>query len=54
MKGKTEDEVREELKASGMSEDLIKWHTPFRVFEGNRPSNSILFKLLTPHTWEVL
>lgn len=50
MKGKTEDEVREELRASGMSEDLIKWHTPFRVFEGNRPSNSILFKLLTPHT----
>jgi glucose-6-phosphate isomerase len=50
MKGKTEDEVREELRASGMSEDLVKWHTPFRVFEGNRPSNSILFKLLTPHT----
>ena len=50
MKGKTEDEVREELRASGMSEDLVKWHTPFRVFEGNRPSNSILFKLLTPRT----
>ena len=29
---------------------LIKFHTPFRVFEGNRPSNSILFKLLTPRT----
>jgi glucose-6-phosphate isomerase len=50
MKGKSEDEVREELRASGMSDDLIKWHTPFRVFEGNRPSNSILFKLLTPRT----
>jgi glucose-6-phosphate isomerase len=50
MKGKTEGEVREELRASGMSEDLVKWHTPFRVFEGNRPSNSILFKLLTPRT----
>ena len=50
MKGKTEDEVREELRASGMPDDLVKWHTPFRVFEGNRPSNSILFKLLTPRT----
>ena len=50
MKGKSEDEVRDELRASGMSDDLIKWHTPFRVFEGNRPSNSILFKLLTPRT----
>ncbi len=25
-------------------------HTPFRVFEGNRPTNSILFKQLTPRT----
>ena len=50
MKGKTQSEVREELRASGMPEDLVKWHTPFRVFEGNRPSNSILFTLLTPRT----
>lgn len=50
MKGKSEDEVRAELRASGMSDELVKWHTPFRVFEGNRPSNSILFKLLTPRT----
>ena len=33
-----------------MDEDAIRWHTPFRVFEGNRPSNSIMFKLLTPRT----
>ncbi len=50
MNGKTAVEVREELKASGMDEDSIRWHTPFRVFEGNRPSNSILFNLLTPRT----
>jgi glucose-6-phosphate isomerase len=50
MKGKTKEEVEEELRASGMDEVLIKWHTPFRVFEGNKPSNSILFNLLTPRT----
>ncbi len=50
MKGKTEGEVREELRATGMTEDLVRWHTPFRVFDGNRPSNSILFEKLTPRT----
>ena len=50
MKGKTAEEVEAELKAAGMDEDAIRWHTPFRVFEGNRPSNSIMFKLLTPRT----
>ena len=50
MKGKTASEVRIELKATGMSESDINFHTPFRVFEGNKPSNSILFKKLTPHT----
>ncbi len=50
MKGKTAEEVEAELKAAGMDEEAIQWHTPFRVFEGNRPSNSIMFKLLTPRT----
>jgi glucose-6-phosphate isomerase len=50
MKGKTAEEVEAELKAGGMDEDAIRWHTPFRVFEGNRPSNSIMFKRLTPRT----
>jgi glucose-6-phosphate isomerase len=43
--GKTEEEVREEL-GSGASETLIK----SKVFEGNRPSTSIMFPLLTPAT----
>jgi glucose-6-phosphate isomerase len=50
MKGKTVEEVQAELRASGMNDEYVKWHTPFRVFEGNRPSNSILFRLLTPRT----
>jgi glucose-6-phosphate isomerase len=50
MKGKTAAEVRKELTDAGMSESDINFHTPFRVFEGNKPSNSILFKNLTPRT----
>ncbi len=50
MNGKTYDEVVAELRNSGMHHDDIKWHAPYRVFEGNRPSNSILFKQLTPRT----
>ena len=50
MKGKTAQEVEAELRAVGLDDEAIQWHTPFRVFEGNRPSNSIMFKLLTPRT----
>jgi len=50
MKGKTPEEVVEELSKAGMSKEAIQLHTPFRVFDGNRPSNSILFKQLTPYT----
>jgi glucose-6-phosphate isomerase len=50
MMGKTLEEVTEELQAKGMHADAIAFHAPFRVFEGNRPSNSILFKQLTPRT----
>jgi glucose-6-phosphate isomerase len=50
MKGKTAAEVESELRAAGMNAEAVKWHTPFRVFEGNKPSNSILFRQLTPRT----
>jgi glucose-6-phosphate isomerase len=50
MKGKTREEVEQELRAAGMDKEAIQWHAPFRVFEGNKPSNSIMFKLLTPRT----
>jgi glucose-6-phosphate isomerase len=50
MTGKTREEVEAELSKAGFSEEAIEKHTPFRVFDGNRPSNSILFKQLTPYT----
>jgi len=43
--GKSEEQVRAEL-GDGASEALVK----SKVFEGNRPSNSILFPLMTPRT----
>jgi glucose-6-phosphate isomerase len=48
LNGKTKEEVIEELKKEGRSEDEIQKLCPHKVFEGNRPTNSILFKKLTP------
>lgn len=48
MNGKTEQEVLAELQ--NLEEEKRKTLTPFKVFEGNRPSNSILYKKLTPKT----
>jgi glucose-6-phosphate isomerase len=48
MVGKTEEEVEVELKKAGMTSEEIAFHLPFRVFTGNKPTNSILFKQLTP------
>lgn len=50
MNGKTEEEVITEFKAKDTSEEEIKRLTPFKVFEGNKPTNSILFEKLTPRT----
>ena len=50
MKGKTLEEVETELTNAGFTEEQIATHTPFRVFDGNRPSNTILFRQLTPAT----
>jgi len=48
MRGKTEAEVRAELEAAGVPEERIRLQLPHRVFEGNRPTTSILFPRLTP------
>jgi glucose-6-phosphate isomerase len=50
MVGKTEEQVSAELKKAGMTNEEIEFHLPYRVFNGNRPTNSILFKQLTPRT----
>ncbi|HRH55050.1 MAG TPA: glucose-6-phosphate isomerase [Chitinophagales bacterium] len=49
MKGKTAEEVENELANKGFTTEQIKYHTPFRVFEGNRPTNSIMFDELNPY-----
>lgn len=48
--GKTEEQAVEELKKDGKSESEIQKLKSFKVFEGNKPTNSILFKELTPKT----
>jgi glucose-6-phosphate isomerase len=50
MKGKKPEEVLEELRQSGMRDEEIKRVLPYRVFQGNRPTNSILAKKMTPRT----
>jgi glucose-6-phosphate isomerase len=50
MNGKTRDEVVQDLRKEGKSEEEIMRLWPYRVFEGNRPTNSILFRKLTPRT----
>lgn len=50
MNGKSEDEVVTELESQGLSAAEIEKLKKFKVFEGNRPTNSILFKELTPRT----
>ncbi len=50
MNGKTIDQVKVELNASGMSpEEQIKI-APFKVFEGNKPTNTLLIDSLTPNS----
>ena len=50
MKGKSLEEVKEEMKKAGKSDAEIEHIAPHRVFEGNRPTNSILVKKITPYT----
>lgn len=48
MKGKNEKEAREELKRAGLSGKDLKTLLPHKIFPGNKPTNSILIKKLTP------
>uniref|UniRef100_A0A673HLV8 Glucose-6-phosphate isomerase n=1 Tax=Sinocyclocheilus rhinocerous TaxID=307959 RepID=A0A673HLV8_9TELE len=48
MRGKTPEEAKKELQGSGLSGDALEKLLPHKVFEGNKPSNSIIFKKLTP------
>ncbi len=48
MRGKTEQEAKTELENSGVSAELMKILLPNKVFPGNKPTNTILFKTLNP------
>ncbi|MBK6938001.1 MAG: glucose-6-phosphate isomerase [Chitinophagaceae bacterium] len=46
--GKTEAEAEAELEKQGLSAEQIAKLLPYKVFEGNRPTNSFLLKKVTP------
>ncbi|HMK26710.1 MAG TPA: glucose-6-phosphate isomerase [Chitinophagaceae bacterium] len=50
MNGKTEEEAEKELLSQGLSVEQIAKLLPYKVFAGNKPTNSILIKKVTPYT----
>jgi glucose-6-phosphate isomerase len=50
MRGKTGEEARKELEASGLRGEELTKLLPHKVFPGNRPTNSILVRKITPRT----
>jgi len=54
MKGRTSDETHAELIAQGYSGETLELLTAAKTFEGNRPTNTFLYKKLTPETLGML
>lgn len=54
MRGKTVKEAAEELKKAGKSKEEISFLKKFKSFEGNRPSNTLVFKKMDPYTLGML
>lgn len=50
MKGKTAEEAKAELEKSGMAPEAVAKILPHKVFKGNRPTNSIVVKKVSPFT----
>lgn len=50
MNGKTEEEAREELESTNMDASAIEKLVPFKVFDGNKPTTTILIDKLTPES----
>lgn len=50
LNGKSEQEVIEELQKQHLPDAEIKRLTPFKIFEGNKPTTTILIKKLTPES----
>jgi glucose-6-phosphate isomerase len=54
MRGKTAAEARRELESQGLSGEALEVLVPHKVFDGNRPTNSILVRRVDPHTLGML
>ncbi len=50
MQGRTAEQARKELQTQGLDKQAIEHILPFKIFEGNKPTNSILLKKITPYT----
>ena len=50
MNGKSPEEVREELVRQGLSGPRLEALLPFKVFEGSKPTNTLLIERLTPRS----
>jgi glucose-6-phosphate isomerase len=49
MKGKSRNEVEIEMRQAGLGEKEMESIAPYRVFEGNRPTNSIVLNEVNPY-----
>jgi glucose-6-phosphate isomerase len=54
MNGKSEEQAEKELEKAGMTNEEISRLLPYKVFTGNRPTNSFLIKKITPYTLGML
>jgi glucose-6-phosphate isomerase len=50
MKGKTSAEAKAELEKAGLTPEQLLKILPHKVFEGNRPTNSIVLPAVTPYS----
>lgn len=48
--GKSENQVKSEFEKQGISKDRADFLLPFKVFRGDKPTNTLLIKRLTPET----
>ena len=54
MEGQSEEQARADMRASGMAEAAVERAVPHKVHPGNKPSNTLLFERLDPHTLGML
>ncbi|WP_037318704.1 glucose-6-phosphate isomerase [Salegentibacter sp. Hel_I_6] len=50
LQGKSKAEVQQELEAQGLSKEAVEKLLPFKIFEGNKPTNTLLIDKLSPES----